>query len=175
MTVSCRHAVIPRMPLCLILRYSYAVGIQRKENTYFIFSPVQPFKNGIAHLFCTKGINVESKCGNHRESIHIGIIPVLQTDIPLYLVFFQYTAFTYGSDGGTECRGDYPEQLHYFRLAHPYTGNVLRQYDSAVFTHCYDASFHTHAIEGYTSFILSPILSSSMEKSLSSFSVVILA
>ena len=161
--------------LSLILRRFCTIGNQRKDNACFFFSPVQPFKYGIAHLFCTKGINVESKCGNHRESIHIGIIPVLQTNIPLYLVFFQYTAFIYGSDGGTECRGDCIEQLHQFRLAHPYTGNVLRQYDSAVFTHCYDFPFHTHAIEGYTSFILSPILSSSMEKSLSSFSVVILA
>ena len=161
--------------LSLILRRFCAIGNQRKYNACLFFSPVQPFKDGIAYLFRTKTIDEESKCNNHRESVHVGIIAVLQPDIFLYLAFSRHTAFIYSSDGGTECRGDYPEQLHQFRLTHQYIGNVFWNDCSAALGHCNDIPFHTYDIDSYTSFILLPILSSSMEKSLSSFSVVILA
>lgn len=52
----------------------------------------------------------------------------------LYLVCFQDTAFIHGFDCGTECRGDYPEQLHQFHFRHPdiFIRNI-RQYYRAIF------------------------------------------
>ena len=40
--------------LCLIFRCFHIIHTQRKEDIYFFFSQVHPFKNGIAHLFRTK-------------------------------------------------------------------------------------------------------------------------
>lgn len=78
----------------------------------------------------------------------------------------------YRSDGGTECRGNYPEQLHQLHFGHPYipTWDV----HPAVFTDCYDSSFHNHiAIEISLNDRLRRL--PNVVKSLSIFSVVILA
>jgi hypothetical protein len=123
------------------------VNTWRKEECCFLFSQVQPFNNSIAHLFRPKTADVKSKRDYHRETEHIGMIPVLQPDILLYLVFFQYATFIHGFDGGTECRDNYPEQFHQIRLTHPNAGDIIRHDDIAGFTHSYDISFHTHPID----------------------------
>ena len=133
--------------LCLIIRYFRSVTAQRKEDTCFLFSQVQPFKYGIAHLFRSEAVDTESKRDYHRETEHISIIAVLQPDILLHLIFFQYVAFIYGFDGGTECRGDYPEQFHQFLFAHPNAGGILRHDDIAGFIHDYEVPFHICAFK----------------------------
>gem|GEM_PF-6775255 len=82
------------------------------------------------------------------------------------------SAFVYSTDGGTERRGDYPEQLHQLRFGHPYitAGDVY----PAAFTDCYDLPFHTHLpIEISLNDWLSRLPNS--VRSLSIFSVVIFA
>lgn len=159
--------------LCLIIKHFCPVITQRKEDTCFLFSQVQPFKYGIAHLFRSETVNTESKRDYHRETEYISIIAVLQPDILLHLIFLQYVAFIYGSDGSTECRGDYPEQFHQFRLAHPNAGGILRHDDIAGFIYYYDVSSHTHDIVIPLNVLLS--LSPNIVRSLSSFCVVIFA
>ena len=73
--------------LCLIIRHFRSVTAQRKEDTCFLFSQVQPFKYGIAHLLRSETVNAESKRNYHRETEYISIIAVLQPDILLNLVF----------------------------------------------------------------------------------------
>lgn len=120
-------------------------------------------------LVCVK---TESKGDNHANvvecspaygSSHIATPGCCRTN-PAVLV--------YRSDGGTECRGNHPEQLHKFHFGHPYifTWDV----HPAAFADCYNCPFHNHiAIEISLNDWLSWL--PNIVKSLSIFSVVILA
>lgn len=78
----------------------------------------------------------------------------------------------YRFNGGTECRGNYPEQLHQFHFGHPYIPAWNVHYTA--FTDCYNCPFHNHiAIEISLNDWLSRL--PNVVKSLSIFSVVILA
>lgn len=159
--------------LCLIIRHIHIVNTRRKEEHCFIFSQVQPFKYGIAHLLRTEAVDAESKRDYHRKTEHIGIIPVLQPDISLYFVLFQYATFIHGTDSYTKWRDNYPEQFHKFWFTHPYISDIFRHNDVAGFVHGYDVSFYTHDIVIPLNVLLN--LSPNIVRSLSSFCVVIFA
>lgn len=67
------------------------------------------------------------------------------------IVFFQYSAFIYGSYGSTKCRGDNSEQFAEFPLAHSDRANIGRQGDITLSVHRDDASFlfHWYSFMGY--------------------------
>ena len=46
-------SVVQPIQLREVFGFGYAVGVQRKEDACFLFSQVQPFKYGFAHLFRT--------------------------------------------------------------------------------------------------------------------------
>ena len=88
------------------------------------FSQTQPFQQGIAHPCGIWRVDTESECHDHRQGIHIRIITIGQPDASFHLARLQHFAFVHGSDGGTECRGDYIEQLYQFHFVHPHVGGI---------------------------------------------------
>ena len=59
-----------------VFGFGYIISIQRKEDTCFLFSQVQSFKNGIAYPFRSECADMESE-GNYRfkvVNLHAAII-----------------------------------------------------------------------------------------------------
>lgn len=72
-----------------VFGFGYAVGVQRKEDACFLFSQVQPFKNGIAHLLrpvCTK---TERKGDYRFKAVNLHAALVGQADGTLFSYSFQ--------------------------------------------------------------------------------------
>ena len=86
---------------------------------------------------------MESKCHNHWQGVHVHKVAVGQLDAPFHFAKRQYPAPVHGSDGGTECRGNYIEKLHQLHFAHPNIGGIGRYGNPAVPVHRDCCPFHT--------------------------------
>ena len=66
-------------------------------------------------------------------------------DVSLRFVWFQHLTSVNGFDGSTECRGDYPEQLHKLRFTHPYISCIGWYSYFSVLINCDGFPFHGSA------------------------------
>jgi hypothetical protein len=125
-----------------VFGFGYAVGVQRKEDACFLFSQVQPFKNGIAHLLrpvCTK---TERKGDYRFKAVNLHAAFVGQADGTLYLVLVQNSPLTESLYPYFDGRGGYSEQVAEFPFAHGGCLYIGRQGYFAVLVYADDVPFH---------------------------------
>ena len=170
------NMLILLLPGGIITRSRYrhtATATQRNEKTDTVFFlPVNALQYLLPYLTRLVCVEPESKGDNRFKVVECS--PTCRRDYIASLRGrrIKNSASVYRFDGGTERRGDYPEQLHQFRFGHP--NITARDVHPAIFSDCYDFPFHTHlAIEISLNDWLSRLPNS--VKSLSIFSVVILA
>jgi hypothetical protein len=72
-----------------VFGFGYAVGVQRKEDACFLFSQVQSFKNGIAHLLRTVCADTERKGDYRFKAVNLHAALVGQSDGMPYLTLIQ--------------------------------------------------------------------------------------
>ena len=86
-------------------------------------------------------VKMERQGNDHLHIIYICMIPVLQTNISVYLRCYKNFLFQNPFDGmidGDRCD---IEQVSYLPRSHPYL--IIWNYDGIVVV-IYDSSFHTH-------------------------------
>ena len=92
-----------------VFGFGYAFGVQRKEDACFLFSQVQSFKNGIAHLLRPVCTDTERKGNNRFKAVNLHAAPVGQADGVPYLVLVQNSASTECLYPSLNGRGGYIE------------------------------------------------------------------
>ena len=117
-------------------------AIQCNPQHLSVFLQAQPFQQGIAHPCGIGRVDTESECHDHWQGIHIRIITIGQPDAPFHLTRLQYSTSVHGSDGGTECRGDYIKQPYQLHFTHPHAGGIERHGNPAAPVHRDSCPFH---------------------------------
>lgn len=125
-----------------IFGFGYAVGVQRKEDACFLFSQVQSFKHGIAHLLRTVCADAERKGDYRFKAVNLYATLVGQTDGVLYIVLVQNSALAECFYPCFDGRGGYIEQLAEFPFAHGGCFHICRQDYFAVLVYADDVPFH---------------------------------
>ena len=120
------------------------IGVQRKEDACFLFSQVQPFKNGIAHLFRPVCADTERKGDYRFKAVNLYTALVGQVDSVPYFVLVQNSALAECLYPRLDGRGGYSEQLAEFPLAHGGYLYVGRQDYCAVLVYADDVPFFFH-------------------------------
>ena len=82
-------SVVQPIQLREVFGFGYAVGVQRKEDACFLFSQVQSFKNGIAHLLRTVCADTERKGDYRFKAVNLHAALVGQSDGMPYLTLIQ--------------------------------------------------------------------------------------
>ena len=119
---------------------------QYQEVDSILFSLAQTLQYLLPYPACLIGIQTKRKSNDHFEIVEC--CPTFRrsqiTSLGAYRA--KRSTLVYRSDGGLECRGYHPEQLHQFHLRHP---NITAwDIHSATFVDCYNCSFHSYiAIE----------------------------
>lgn len=85
---------------------------------------------------------------NVRTSLDYYTITVGKPDAPFHIARLQHSAFVHGSDGGTECRGDYIEQPYQLHFVHPHVGGIGRHGNPAAPVHRDCCPFHRLCVIG---------------------------
>ena len=141
------------------------------QQDLFFFSSAQSFQQCIANRCGTWRVNAKSECHHHRQGIHVRIIAVGQLDTFFSFKRIQNSTLVHGTNGGTERRGDYPEQLYQLHFIHPYITCIGWYGNSTIAVRCDYFPFHIPAIFTFPNDLLS--LSPSIVRSLSNFCTVI--
>ena len=129
--------------------------------------------------FCPLRLDAERKGYDHFKAVRIKPVPLRYLDVPLCRAGMQQPRLVYFLDLRADSMPEHAKQVGNLILAHPYF--PFRYGDVPVFVHrdyptgiaVYVFSFHCHAILILPNDALS--LLPSMERSVSSFSVVIFA
>lgn len=82
------------------------------------------------------------------KGIRLRTITVGKPDAPFHIARLQHSAVVHGSDGGTECRGDYIEQPYQLHFVHPHVGGIGRHGNSAAPVHRDCCPFHRLCVIG---------------------------
>ena len=137
-------SVVQPIQLREVFGFGYAVGVQRKEDACFLFSQVQSFKNGIAHLLRTVCADTERKGDYRFKAVNLYTALVGQADNVPYFVLVQNSALAECLYPRLDGRGGYSEQLAEFPLAHGGYLYVGRQDYCAVLVYADDVPFFFH-------------------------------
>ena len=127
-----------------VFGFGYTVGIQREEDACFLFSQVQSFKNGIAHLLRTVCADTERKGDYRFKAVNLHAALVGQSDGMPYLTLIQNAVLAECLYPCPDSRGGYIEQLAKLPLTHGGCLYIFRHNYIAELVHCYDVSFLFH-------------------------------
>lgn len=137
-------SVVQPIQLREVFGFGYAVGVQRKEDACFLFSQVQSFKNGIAHLLRTVCADTERKGDYRFKAVNLHAALVGQSDGMPYLTLIQNAVLAECLYPCPDSRGGYIEQLAKLPLTHGGRLYIFRHNYIAELVHCYDVSFLFH-------------------------------
>ena len=122
--------------------FGYAIGVQRKEDTCFLFSQVQPFKNGIAHLLRSVCADTERKSDYRFKVVNLYATLVGYSNDALYLVLIQNTVLAECLYSCPDSRGGYIEQLAKLPFTHGGCLYICRNNYFAVLVYTDDVPIH---------------------------------
>lgn len=125
-----------------VFGFGYAFGVQRKEDACFLFSQVQSFKNGIAHLLRPVCTDTERKGNNRFKAVNLHAAPVGYSDGALYLILVQNSTLAKCLYPCLDGRGGYSEQVAKLPLAHGGCLYIGRQDYLPVLVYTDDVPFH---------------------------------
>ncbi len=89
-------------------------------TTHILFSLANTIQHLLSYHACFIGIQPKRKSNDHFEIVECS--PTCRGSQIASLGAYRAKRFTliYRSDGRSDCRGYYPEQLHQFHFRHPY-------------------------------------------------------
>ena len=136
---------------------SESFELLRSEDNALMFCnirPKQPFNKPVHKTFGDEKKN--STCLSFRKHslsnralrtlAALGML--IRKAIATTIGMAYHSAFVHGSDGGTECRGDYIEQPYQLHFVHPHVGGIGRHGNPAAPVHRDCCPFHRLCIIG---------------------------